>query len=458
MRDWKICVYQTSMRTLCILGVFGFLLVGVPLFGQAQEPPKKEEPTRPVERPTTNPLNLDDDIIDQSQVIKTGFILRITVAGEAEPSDTYFVDTTGSVVLKYQGTPISVTVSKFPPKIAADEIAKAFKKYLNNPVVSVSIVGVPRSTVFLNAPALVLRNRGPATIKADTTLQQILTLAEYSDLADLVNVKITRTDKEGKKTTFTVDLKSYMDSANPDEKDNPVLQNKDQIWVPSLGKNANSTQPSFVYVGGEVVKTLEKVPYHDKPPMTVIEAITQVGGTGPFADRKRIQVRRAGSKVPILVDLDLVDSGDETNNVELKANDSIIVPRLAQTHFYYVNGGLAKTGRFPYDHNMTLTQAIMENGGPVPYAKLKDGVIIRHLNPDGDPNKTLNIPFNFEAMLKRKKPDIALLPGDAIYIPAGSPPTNQPWDVFRFLNFANSVVNLYNQFTGRGFGFGSGGN
>lgn len=453
MRHWKMGWSRALRRATSLLAALGLMCAaGVASYGQAQDSPKKEE----APRPAGNPLNLDDDIIDQTQVIKTGFILRINVAGETEPSDTYFVDSTGSVVLKYQGIPISVTVSKFPPKIAADEIAKAFKKYINNPVVTVSILQVPRSTVFLNSPALVLRNRGSATIKAETSLLQILSLSEWSDLADLANIKITRTDKDGKKTTFTVDLKSYLDSANPDEKDNPILQNRDQIWVPSLGKSANTSLPTFVYVGGEVVKTLEKIPYHDKPAMTLVEAVTQVGGTGPFADRKRVQVRRVGSKTPLIVDLDLVDTGDETNNIELKPGDSIIVPRLALTHYYYVNGGLAKTGKFPYEKPMTLTQAVMENGGPVPFAKVKDGLIIRHLNPDGDPNKTLNIPFNLEAILKRKKPDLAVLPGDAIYIPAGSPPTNPPWDVFRVLNFATSLTYLYNQLQGRGFGFGSG--
>ncbi len=458
MRHWQIGFYRVFRRTALSLAALGALLtLGSPSYGQAQDPPKKEEPPRPVERPGRDPLNLEDDVIDQTQVIKTGFVLRINVAGETEPSDTYFVDSTGSVVMKYQGIPISVTVSKFPPKIAADEIAKAFKKYLNNPVVTVSILQVPRSTVFINAPASVLRNRGQAIIKqGDTTLLQIITLAEYSELADFSNIKITRTDKEGKKTTFTANLKSFLESDNPDEKDNPLLQAKDQISVSSLGRNiANIPLGSFVYVGGEVIKNLEKIPYHDKPAMTVIEALTQVGGTSLLADRKRVQVRRAGSKTPLIVDLDLVDSGDETNNIELKPGDSIIVPRLAMTHYYYINGGFAKTGKFPYDHNMTLTQAVMENGGPVPYAKVKDGIIIRHLNPDGDPAKTLNIPFNLDSILKRKKPDIAVLPGDSIYVPSGAPPTRQPLDFLGFIGAASQVVNLYNQLIGRGFGFGN---
>ncbi len=450
MRHWK--------RVMgLVFGLAGVLFVGVPstTYAQQQDPPKKEEPARPA---TPNPLNLEDDVIDQTQNIKTGFILRISVAGESEPSDTYFVDSTGSVVLKYQSTPVPVVVRGFPPKIAADEIAKALKKYIKNPSVSVSIVGVPRSTVFVGAPFGVLRNTGPANIKAgETTLFNIISLAGITDLADLSQIKLMRVDTEGKRTTMLIDLKSYMDSANPDEKDNPILQNKDSIYVPSLGVAgaANVPKPTFVYVAGEVVKTLEKLPYHDKPSMTISEAITQVGGTSPIADRKRVQIRRAGTKTPIIVDLDAIDNNDETNNIELKPGDVVTVPRLAQTNYIYVNGGIAKTGKMPFEKPLTLTQAIMENGGPVPYAKLKDGYITRHLNPDGDPKKTLIIPFNFELIQKQKKPDIAVLPGDAIFIPPGAPPTNPPWDVFRVLNFAGSLVNLYNQIKGRGFGFGN---
>jgi polysaccharide export outer membrane protein len=384
--------------------------------------------------------------------------MQVSVAGESEPSDVYIVDQSGNITLSYQGIKVPVMIRGLTPRMAADEVAKALKPYIKNPQVTVTIRAVPRPTIFISAPANVLRNTGPVIITNDTSLLDALSAAQWTELADLTRIMITRKDKEGRRPTRTVNLAEYLkDRGNmpPDESLNPILMDGDRIYVPIA--RAGEQTGNFVVVSGEVLRPQDKMAYRSTPPMTVIEAISQAGGTTVSADRKRVLIRRVGNTKPLLVDLDAIDGGDGTNNVELQPSDVVIVSRFSPLTYYFVSGGISKTGRFPYDKPITLTQALMENGGPVPYAKIKQGVIFRHMTPDGDPRKTQIIKFNFDEIQKGKKKDVAVLPGDSIWIQPGSPPTSAPWDIFRVMNLISQGAFLYNQVAGRGFGFGGNG-
>jgi protein involved in polysaccharide export with SLBB domain len=152
----------------------------------------------------------------------------------------------------------------------------------------------------------------------------------------------------------------------------------------------------------------------------------------------------------------MADQGDQTNNVELLPDDSVYVSRLMPNAFYYISGGIAKPGKMVYERPLTLTQAIMEQGGPLPFAKMKEGRVFRHTEGDGDPKKTKIITFNLRDIERGKKPDIAIMPGDTIWIAPGAAPTRPPWDIFQALNFVSQVTFIYNQLSGRGFGFNGG--
>ncbi len=441
--------------------VWRLLVIGATLLGSltpvySQEPPKREE-TRPTTPERTGPLSLGDNVIEQNQPFKVGFQIQVSVAGETEPSDTYIVDQGGNIVISYQGIKVPVLVRGLTPRMAADEIAKALKPYIKNPQVTTSIRAVPRPTIFISAPANALRTIGPVIINNDTSLLDALSAAQWTELADLSRVLLTRKDKEGKRTTKTVNLAEYLKARTDTPADdalNPPLQDGDRIYVPVIRSGEQSG--NIVVVSGEVLRPQEKLHYRTTPRMTIVEAISQAGGTTPSADRKRVQIRRIGGK-PLLIDLDSIDGGDGTNNVEIEPNDVIIVGRFSPLTYYFVSGGIAKTGRFPYERPITLTQALMENGGPIPYAKMKEGVVFRHMAEDGDPSKTKIIKFNFEQIQRGKKTDIAILPGDSIWIQPGTPPSSAPWDIFRVLNLVSQGAFLYNQVLGRGSGFGSGG-
>ena len=84
-------------------------------------------------------------------------------------------------------------------------------------------------------------------------------------------------------------------------------------------------KPRF-FVTGEVSRP---GPYIIRTRTTVLQAIAMAGGLGPFAAKGRIQIRREvnGAESLIVFDYRSFEAGTNLeNNVELRANDVIIVP------------------------------------------------------------------------------------------------------------------------------------
>ncbi len=362
---------------------------------------------------------IGDDAIDPNQPIKPNFLIGVSVTGEAEPSGVYPVDPAGNISIKYAGVMSPIRIMGLTPKQAEAKIKEFLKAYVKNPDVSVTIINVPRPTIFV---AGAVKQTGFFTANKDTALVDVLSKAEWTDNADLTHVRITHKEKMGdeeKSVTLTYNFDKYIsakDGNQPDEAMNPVLHDKDRVFVPYKITNTKGT----VSVYGEVDKPQRDIPLPAGQPMTVREAINLVGGTRGTANRKAITIRRASIDKPLIIDLDKAEQGDPVYNVELKADDNIYVEKLENNAYINLNGGLVKPGKFVYDKRTTLTEAIGEAGGTAPFARAWKGVIFRH--PDDDPKHSRTIAFNFVDISSGKKPDIELQPGDTVMIPTGVPP------------------------------------
>ncbi len=386
-----------------------------------------------------------DDSFDANQAIKTDFVISVSVVGEPDPSGNYKVDQSGNVSVKYAGIMSPVSVKGLTPAQAADAIAKFLKTYIKNPQVTVSIVDVPRPIVFVGGA---VRSPGPVVIAPDTTLVDVLSKTEWTDNADLSQVRLTRreiVDGKEQQTIRVINFDRYIKISQgslPDETQNPVLRDKDRVFVglKSLGGNG------VVSVGGEVIKPQMSIPLRTSPPMTVREIINLVGGTNQTANRKSISIRRATTDRPLIVDLDKAEQGDLVNNIELRPDDAVYVEKLENNAYINLNGGFVKPGKFVYDKRTTLTQAIMEAGGIAPFAKEKDGKVYRH--PDNDPKNTRVISFNWQDIQKSKFSDIELLPGDTVWIAPGLQP-KPGLDLFGVLGALTSGAYLFNSFSNR---------
>src|SRR5262249_28272745 len=247
-------------------------------------------------------------------------------------------------------------------------------------------------------------------ISQDITLLDVLSKAEYTENADLTQVRIIRREiVDGKEQSVThyFNFEKFI-KAKPgetiDETQNPVLKDKDKIYVqPKVLPGTGS-----IGVFGEVAHPQRDIPLRAGSPMTIREVVNLAGGATATADRRRVSIRRVGLDRPLTIDLDKAESGDLVNNIELKPDDTIYVEKLEKNGYIQLNGGFIRPGKIIYDKRMTLTQAVGESGGVAPFAKEKEGVIQRH--PDADPKKTRVIAFNWKEISTGKAPDIELQP------------------------------------------------
>ncbi len=78
----------------------------------------------------------------------------------------------------------------------------------------------------------------------------------------------------------------------------------------------------------------------------------------------------------------------------------------------FVTGEVARSGALPLLPSMTVLQALSSSGGFTQFAKEKGIYILRNEN-----GKQVKHPYNYKDVLKGKKEDILLQPGDVIVVP-----------------------------------------
>lgn len=441
-----VCLSRVLARIMAKAAAVLLLGVSAVTVVSAQQNPQNNN-----QQPPSRPMSLfGEDQIDPNQPIKSDFVINVSVVGEPDPSGNYTVDQAGNVSVRYAGIMTPVAVKGLTPPQAEDAIKLFLKTYVKNPQVKVTIISIPRPIIFVGGA---VKQPGPMIIGPDTTLVDALSRAEWTENADLTQVRITRREKADDGSEKTVPLilnfESYIKIADgkvPDEKMNPVLKDKDRIFIGFKSLPGNGV----VSVTGEVGKPAISIPLRTNPTMTVREIINLVGGTTPTANRKAITVRRPTLDRPLVIDLDKAEQGDLVNNIEIRPDDAIYVEKLEQNAFINVNGGFVKTGKFVYDKRTTLTQAVMESGGVAPFAKLNEGRIIRH--PDNDPKNTVVIQFKWKDIISGKASDIELQPGDSVWITPGTPPTSRPFDLQSALGILQSAAFTYNLLSGGYYG------
>lgn len=396
----------------------------------------KEAQNQPPGKASEVPVPANEEEIDPNQPLVIGSVINVTVEKEAEPSGSYVIHPAGDILLHIADTMLSITVKGQTTAQAAEMITGCLKTYIRYPHVVVTLIAVPRPVVQIGGA---VRISGPVTISSTTTLADVVSRAEWTANANLAQVRLVRrTLAEGREkiVVLTLHLDTYMRpelGIAPDEAQNPVLQNKDSIFVPFKSLAAKGV----ITISGAVNKPQTDMPLRANPPLTLREAISLSGGITADADRKKVTVRRAGTDQPILIDLDKAEQNDPTANLTLMPNDSVYVERLDAALYYTIHGGVTKGGKFPFDRPITLTQALMTAGGLSPFAHDKQGYILRC--PDGVHTHVIN--FNWQQILAGKAGDIALKPGDNVWIAPGVP--GRSMDFFGILSTLGSLRLLF---------------
>ncbi len=160
----------------------------------------------------------------------------------------------------------------------------------------------------------------------------------------------------------------------------------------------------LVDVGGIVAKPASYA--LERGRTTVSDVIVRAGGLNePSAPRALIFRDVSGERTVIEVDLERLNVGDLSADVELRAGDHLYIPPVESV---YVDGQAGKPGAISYRDGMTVTQAIAQAGGTSSTARRSAVYIVRGNE---------RIPVNLKKIQNGEEADIVLRPSDRIFIP-----------------------------------------
>jgi polysaccharide export outer membrane protein len=164
-----------------------------------------------------------------------------------------------------------------------------------------------------------------------------------------------------------------------------------------------------VSVMGEVQKP---GPYEIDTPHKVVEVLALAGGLTSIADR-HITIERYGtSKQKVEYYYSNAAGNALSDDPMVYPGDTVVVSKVAVV---YVLGDVLKPGGYPIstnDSRMTVLQAIALAGYANHTAAVGKSKLVRET-----PTGVEEIDLQVSAIEKGKKPDVALLPDDVVYVP-----------------------------------------
>ena len=351
-------------------------------------------------------------------LLGAGDRIRVTVLEVPEYSGEYQVPPGGILYIPLIG---SVSVQGLTQSQAADTISAKYARYLKRPLVTVSLTAARPVNIVVagevNGPGAFTVNSGGGTqlptVVSAITLAQGVTLA-----ADITQVQIRRQSALGTPPQyFTVNLKNLIQVGT--QPSDLTLRDGDTVFVPTITNTnvgdprsfatANFAAPPnlprtvtivgevnrpgpYVIVGGATSGTTQLSPGGTISQgaggtvglPTVSRALQIAGGITSTADLRHVQIRRATKIGPaqiINVDLmQLITTGDITQDALLQEGDSIIVPRstnltaaeetqIASTNLspdtiqVSIIGEVRNPGVLRIPPNTPLNQALLNAGG-----------------------------------------------------------------------------------------------
>jgi len=198
-----------------------------------------------------------------------------------------------------------------------------------------------------------------------------------------------------------------------------------------------------VYILGEVMNPGQFMMTND---MRVVDLITWAAGINDVASPTGYLYRRTSVPPPadatetagdskgdgsvkevaattdeaIPIDLQAALVGSPDANLLLQAGDVLYVPQERKQYFYVV-GDVLKAGAYELtsDRTVLLTEAISRAGGPTRTAKTSKAVVVRFAK-DGTFQQ---LPFDFQAVLRGRKPNLPVRGNDIIFVPGSSAKT-----------------------------------
>jgi polysaccharide biosynthesis/export protein len=143
--------------------------------------------------------------------------------------------------------------------------------------------------------------------------------------------------------------------------------------------------------------------------LTVLQALSAVGGAIATADLESAYVLRGQTRMPVNLQA-MLQKGDMSQNIKLQPGDIVVLPNA---DFVYVQGEVKTPGQVKYTKGLTVTTAIAGAGGVTPLASLRRVRIVRG---DGPKKQILNVNVN-DILNDPNAKDVPLMPNDVITVP-----------------------------------------
>jgi polysaccharide biosynthesis/export protein len=238
--------------------------------------------------------------------------LTVAVHGQDDLTRTVRVSQSGTVTLPLLG---EVKAAGLSPTELESQIEEGLRgRYLKSPKVNVTVSEYQgRQVSVLGA----VNQPGAYGLKtnATTVLAALSEAHGVKDNADRVAYVVRATPRNGEPQPLPVDLEGLLRAG--DGRQNVVLEGGDTVFVPEANQ---------YYVAGEVEK---RGAYTMRRGTTVSKALTEAGGATKRAGDvvKIIRTGPTGEKRELPpVNLDAAMKGDRSQDLELQAQDVVVVP------------------------------------------------------------------------------------------------------------------------------------
>jgi len=252
-------------------------------------------------------------------IIGIGDKINISVWGNKELNSTVTVRPDGKISFPLIG---EVAASGLTPLQLREVITQKLSEFVNNPEVTVNLIGMENFTVFVygNVP-----RSGQINIRGNTNLLQFFSiLGTIPNRIDLHRSFLVRNNRK-------LDIDFYKLLKEGDLSQNVYLKPGDTIFFkdkapsPKPPKAPVNRFANKIRVIGEVKN---QGAYDYKEGMTVLDAILMAGGFTPYARPSGTKlIRRKGDKIEeIRADMDAVRDGEIDKNIPLQPGDLISVP------------------------------------------------------------------------------------------------------------------------------------
>jgi polysaccharide export outer membrane protein len=339
---------------------------------------------------------------EESYKVGVNDVINIKVLGHKDLSTLSTVAADGTIALPYLG---NIYVKDKSLQEIEEEITKKLAEgYINNPVVSVSLIKAMSKKIFILGEAM---RPGVYPFEKDLTIVKALALAGGITESGLYGkVKVRRKQENG--LAYKNIIEADLDKGILKRKEmEDILLQPDDILIVERNKT--------FFIEGEVVRPGQ---YVLEDGMTVSRAITVAGGITEGGLHGKVKVRRKREKEPgyddIEIDLKGIIEGSETGDMLLQPDDIV---RVERNKTIIVYGEVGRPGEYPLEDGMTVFKALVRAGG---FSKWGSPSRVKVLRPTEDGKQFTSIKVDIKKVLDGDPTkDLLLQPGDIVVVSPG---------------------------------------